>query len=282
MHIPKWAKAISAEKRGDVIVVNGKGHYAFPDRSLAYPAGSSNGRWMHLEFANADSESELLKFVGRYGPVNGTMSIGELFPVAVHSSAFKRVTVEQPIQKLWEAHSAIAPAARLIATLQSEKPTTFEMLYRLCSKLSPHIGVSHETVSGSFKSGVWSPQTMNAATKREVFLAGDYLCHLLKQFPPSLEVVGRHGVELPHYDEGGILPTLYYLLRQDFKSEVRTIGICERCRLLFVVSRKGAQFCSAECSQLKRSLDYYHSKRSNRDENKRRVNALSDQHCDGN
>jgi hypothetical protein len=34
---------------------------------------------------------------------------------------------------------------------------------------------------------------------------------------------------------------------------------CARCREWFVSKRRGARFCSPECSQLQRSLDYYHS-----------------------
>lgn len=261
MRIPKWAREIHATRRDHVIDVEGKGHYPFPDFSVTHRVDS--GRWIHIEFANADSDSELLDFVDRYGPVNGEFGFGELFPTSVHSRAFKRIVVEQPIQKLREAHSAIVPAVRLVATLQSEKSTTFEALNRLCCLLAPHIGVTHEADSGLNRS-LLSRQTMNVFTEREMGIAAAYLCKLLDQFPPKLAKAGSHGVELPYYEDSGILPILYYLLRQDFLSDFRTIGICERCRRLFVVRRKAAQFCSAECSQLKRSLDYYHAKQVDR------------------
>jgi hypothetical protein len=261
MHIAKWAQAITAEKRDQVIVVTGKGHYPFPGSSIPCRPDSNIGRWMHIEFANADTDSNLLDFVRHHGPVNGEMLHGELFPPAVHPRAFKSVTVEQPIQKLREGHSAIAPAARLIAALKSEKPVTLETVNRLCSMVGEHIGISDEGVPDVYKSGMLSKKTIKILTKREMSLAADYLCEFLNRVPPKLASVGRHPVELPFYDEGGILPILYYLLRQDFLSDVRTIGVCERCRGLFVVRRQGAQFCSPECSQLKRSLDYYYSKR---------------------
>jgi hypothetical protein len=264
MLIPKWAQEIDADKQDDVILVAGKGHYPFPGFSASYRADQNNERWMHIDFANADTDSELLDFVGRHGPVNGRTLGGELFDVAGHSHAFKSLTVEQPIQKLREAHSAIAPAVRLIATLQAENPVTFETVHGLCCMVGTHIGVSHEDVSGFDMSGTCSKKTMGLATRRELSLAADYLCELLNRVPPKLASVGQRAVELPYYNEDGILPILYYLLRQDFLSAVRTIGICARCRRLFAVTRRGSQFCSAECSQLKRALDYYHEKRADR------------------
>lgn len=248
-----------------MILVVGQAHYPFPSFSVSYPA--DRGRWIHIEFANAVSESELLEFVQKHGPLNGRMIAGELFPVAIHPRAFKRVTVEQPIQKLHEAQSAIASAARLIATLKSKKPVTFEAANRLCSLVGKHIGVSDEGVPDVHKFGL-SKKTISLMTKREMSVAADYLCEFLNRVQPKVASAGRNSVELPFYDEGGILPILYYLLRQDFLSDVRTIGVCERCRRLFVVMRKGAQFCSPACSQLKRSLDYYHhSKRGSRGKN---------------
>jgi hypothetical protein len=260
MHIPKWAQGITAEKRDNVIVVVGEGHYPFPGFSVARRADSNSRRWMHIELANAETERELLAFVAKHGPVNGRTLGGELYPVAISPRGFKSVTVEQPMAKLRDAQQAIATAARLIAVLQSGGLPSFETVNRLCCKLAEYVDQPPENPT-DLEPGKWSKRTVNLATRREMSVAADFLRPLLDKFPPKLARLGRrHAVELPFYDEAGVLPILYWLLRQDFLSDVRTIGICERCRRLFVVRRRGAQFCSAECSQLKRALDYYHSK----------------------
>jgi hypothetical protein len=68
-------------------------------------------------------------------------------------------------------------------------------------------------------------------------------------------------MELPIYDPVGILPVLYFMLRQDCLRE-QSIAICARpaCGAFFAVERFGQRFCSEECSRLQRQRDYWERK----------------------
>ena len=267
--IPLWARRIEVHKKNDVTIdVTCFGHYPFfLDTSVLRPAGTGSGRWMHIAFANAEAEPELLDFMANYGPVNGKMLSGELYPVAISQHGFKHVTVEQQIGKLRDAQGSIAAATRLVALLQLRKPISFNTVNPLCRRVAKSMGAENldqelENQADYVNSEEASKKTIDLLAQTEASVARDLICQFLDRFPPKLGTVNNRIVELPGYDETGVLPIICYLLRQDFLSSVRTIGICERCGRLFAVTRRGAQFCSAECSQLKRSLDYYHAKAS--------------------
>jgi hypothetical protein len=294
LFIPKWARHIQATKEDNLVIVTGESPYSVGDDPLiSAQSGPGKSRWMHIEFANAETEPELLDFVSEYGPVDGSF-VGKVEQRGAtklsfdtqrwllgraptrsermsgfKKQGFKKVTVEQPIKKLREAQESIAAATRLVALGQLETLAPYETMDRLCGRIARSLGAEGPLLSVQdqldfIKSGVASKKTIKQFEQTEALLAGDLLRQFLDKFPPRLGRVRDRTVELPGYDETGILPILCYLLRQDFLSDVRTIGICERCRRLFVVRRRGAQFCSAECSQLKRALDYYHSKRTGR------------------
>jgi hypothetical protein len=288
LFVPRWARKISTHKENDLIIVEGEGHYPFGDDTLiSAQSASGESRWMHIEFANAETDAELLNFVAKYGPVDGTVVKDVVHPRAISQPPFKvdvdgtfarvvhrheskevrEVTVEQPIGKLREAQESVAAATRLVALRQLESFIPYETVNPLCARMARSVG--GESAEQLFKdrlelvmSGVPSKRTINAFAQTEALAARDLLCQFLDKFPPKLGRVKDRIVELPGYDETGIVPILCYLVRQDFLSDLRTIGVCERCQRLFVVRRLGAQFCSPECSQLKRSLDYYHSQKS--------------------
>jgi hypothetical protein len=65
-------------------------------------------------------------------------------------------------------------------------------------------------------------------------------------------------MELPAYDPAGILPVLYFMLRQDYVRG-KIIAMCARpsCGAFFAVKRFGQRFCSARCSRLQRQREYW-------------------------
>src|SRR6266851_147520 len=84
--IPVWARRITVEAKGDLLIVRGEGRrilQSFGSRDLPREEdlfgqylhlnwNSSKGvsiRGPHLEFANANEDSDLIRFVRRYGPV---------------------------------------------------------------------------------------------------------------------------------------------------------------------------------------------------------------------
>jgi hypothetical protein len=264
--VPKWARVIHTSREKNVLLVTGKDHCPFGnDTTIVWP-GCRDSRSMHIEFANSETDSELLDFVAKYGPVNGDFHTGVLYPVKISSQRFKTVTIEQALGRLRSAQEAIAAAARAVSLLQLKIVIPYEAMRPLSLRIATSLGAEDSgrdsTNAVEFIQSVASKKTMELFAKREMSLTRDLLCEFLNRVPPRLTRFGNRIVELPHYDQGGVLPIIYYLLRQDLLSEERTIGICERCRRLFVVKRRGMAFCSPECSQLKRSLDYYHSKQS--------------------
>lgn len=275
--IPKWARKISARKEIDQIVVTGSGYYPFGDDTLiAGQPASGESRWMHVEFSNSETEPELLAFVKKYGPVDGTFDGGVLYPVRISPSGFQLLTVKQSLGRLRELQQSVAAATRITALLQAGVTSAYESVNALCQQMASSLEL--EGLAQGFKdrlefirSGVESERTIKASAKTELSAARDLLCHFLDKFPPKLLMVKNKFVELPGYGENGILPIICYLLRQDLLSDFRTIGICDRCSRLFVVTRRGAQFCSPECSQLKRSLDYYHSHKGTKNISSRRT-----------
>lgn len=264
--VSSWARKIRIRNEKDGIVVTGEGHNPFNDDTLITPqSASGESRWMHVEFANAETEPDLLAFVEKYGPVNGTFRVGTLYPTKISQRGFKEVTVLQPIRELRQAQESIAAAARIVALLQAEASVSYEVVNPLSRSMARSLGAQglEEDLKHRFdfitSRHIASKKTINIFVKTETLVARDLLCQFLNKFPSKLRLVKHWITELSSCDETGILPVLCYLLRHDLLSDVRTIGICERCKRLFVVRRRGAQFCSPECSQLKRSLDYYHS-----------------------
>jgi hypothetical protein len=268
IYIPKWARKIHILRRNELLVVTGESHYPFRDQALISAQSSGRmSRSMHIDFANSHNEDELVAFVKKYGPVQGSFVHGTLYSSSTSMRGFKKITVEQTMDRLREVQDTIAAGTCLVALLQLNKPIHYETANDLCRRLVK--GLSLEGGEEGFKealdfvmSGAASKKSIRLLAESETLAACDLLCRFLEKFPPRLGIFHQRIVELPAHDETGILPIISYLLRQDFLSEVRTIGICERCRRLFVVVRRGAQFCSAACSQLKRSLDYYHSRKA--------------------
>src|SRR5438874_2081559 len=144
-YIPLWARRIEAHKKNDVTIeVTCIGHHPFSlDGPVLRPADWGSRRWMHVEFGNAETESELLDFLGKYGPVNGTMLGGELYPVAISQRGFKHMTVAQQIGKLRDAQESIAAATRLVALLQLGQPISFDTVNPLCRRVAKSMGAEN-------------------------------------------------------------------------------------------------------------------------------------------
>jgi hypothetical protein len=77
--IPIWAEKIEVERRSRFhLVVRGRGRNSYPiiplKSEVAIQALSRNQKQpIHLQFANARSEDELLNFVAKHGPVHGRL-----------------------------------------------------------------------------------------------------------------------------------------------------------------------------------------------------------------
>lgn len=75
------------------------------------------------------------------------------------------------------------------------------------------------------------------------------LCEIFNFFNPVLVPSGERIVELPPHKREGILPVLYFMLRQDCLRR-QGIKICALtdCGAFFAVERYGQRFCEERCS----------------------------------
>lgn len=132
------------------------------------------------------------------------------------------------------------------------------------------------TISGDvLRSGVYSdPSDQALGVSHVLYYLGHWkICELLKRFPPVLTFFAHRGGELPQHRREGILPALYFMLRQDYMAEGERLGICanEDCRAVFAITRHGKIYCSIQCSQLQRQRDYWRSKGSDKRRNRMRA-----------
>jgi hypothetical protein len=248
----------------------------------------SGKRAPHIQFANSTDDDALIAFVGRFGPVQ---TKGKLW-----RSPNRTLTAYQDIQGLRRDRLIFSGATKILVASERGDVDARDVLADGLAEIlrgACQPGPTQEIhTEPTFRECPWygyqilpfakwlcrqedfkaatdslQPDTLVKEALRYIGLsklrriAQIALSILLNCFPPHLTAVGSRMLELPTYDECGILPVLYFMLRQDCLRG-RAIVICARpeCGAFFAVERFGQRFCSAQCSQLQRQRDYWQRK----------------------
>jgi hypothetical protein len=84
------------------------------------------------------------------------------------------------------------------------------------------------------------------------------LCAVFNSFPTYLYADDGATIELPEIIPTGILPTLYFMLRENYRQH-RRFKACELagCPNIFLVGREGARYCSERCSHTASQRKYW-------------------------
>jgi hypothetical protein len=294
--VARWAARIKVERDGDVLNVCGEGRRFHPvataklepeedlfrvyRESIKSTAEKRTGKSApHIQFANCRSDEELIQFVERFGPVLGS-------GIRTHEDS-GRIWVCQPLDSLRREWTIFAGAARLVSGLRSTAPISASTVAEGLAEIAEGVGMAgiktEIRTSHGFQESPWYGQSIAVdllpyiareqpwsdnlpvsehirqlrghAARRYAQIA---LCQLLNAFSPRLVPVRKEISEYPPYENSGILPALYFMLRQDYMRG-QEIKICGRgdCGAFFVVERSGQQFCGAECSRKQRQRDYW-------------------------
>lgn len=288
--IPHWAKCISVRWNGNDILVRGRSRNPFQvlsdiprtDDLLAHHApsiesGEKRGAKnpLYIRFANCSSGDELVQFVRKFGPV-----WGEVLRLKTLSSGNQDILVRQRLPKLFHDHSVFKRAFELLLALRVEEGEqgTLEHLANLLiafpgmdSKSKIGFG-AEDTVQligntgRQLTSGVPRLRLHKSELMRDVLLYWGHwgLTRLLNRYPPVLTFFRGQPVEAPVHRPEGIRPMLYFMLRREYLSDLKTSNVCTNpnCRAFFAVERQGAKYCSSTCSTLHRQREYWNRRGS--------------------
>jgi hypothetical protein len=277
------------------------------DSYLSFPTNWSADRANqapHIQYANANTDDELVAFVERFGPV--IASVYEMYP-----DEDLLISASQDMDELRNEQILYSAAMRLLSELQRHEksdgvrivtcvreivskvqmwPTQWARESRL--RAAEHTKppwefqqVDLEGIENYLGNTEWAlsqppPKVSDIgelfghwlanAGRDPLSLGQSVLCTLINAFPVKLQPIG-HGrvVEWPDHDISyGIRPLLYHILRRTWL--VGSVGICanERCRKLFEFDRM--PYCSRECSQHERQRRYWSEKGSARRQKRKR------------
>jgi hypothetical protein len=258
----------------------------------------SGKRPPHVQFANATNDNALIAFVKRYGPVQ---TFEELFQLPTDGT----VIAKQDMRSLRRDRIIFSGATKLVAgsgcsdvdardliadglweifqgafqggpaTELHTVPYHHERLW-YGQRILPLARDCALDVPTDVATDLPRDPPMNEVLplinpSRLRRMGQIVLSTLLNCFPPQLTPIGRKMMELPVHDPTGILPALYFMLRQDCLRD-QSIAICARplCGKVFEVERFGQRFCSAECSRLQRQREYW--QRRGKEARKKRLN----------
>jgi hypothetical protein len=225
-------------------------------RPLARWSGNRRKKPPHIEFANANTDTKLIEFVGKWGPVGAR-------GCDVSHPSETTIVVRQDMFNLRITQNTFSTAARLIAEIQSTRPDLQKIFERL-NCLWDLRWIHHEVFASAEQffekaRAVYPGLTLGRAVS---LLAEGELCRiLLNHYPVRLYPTKWGPVEIPLLDTSGrgVRQVLYGLLRLEYLRAGRLgIGLCPQCHEVFAKERRGAVYCSEKCSKRHRSLDYYH------------------------
>ena len=282
--IPRWASRISVERDGETLVVRGEDRKTAPVPPEQLPRGEdflqeylqysklwdekrSGKRPPHIQFANATDDDALIAFIEDFGPVQ---THGKLWHLPDRS-----LTAYQDMQGLRRDRLILSGATKLLVARDRSDASDVlaDGLGEICQGVCQPGPATEIHKEPAFRERPWygneilpfarwlaSHEDIRAEIRPAKLrtLGQIALSILLNCFPPQLHPVGDRMMELPVYDSCGILPALYFMLRQDCLGR-QAIAICTlpECGKFFAVERFGQRFCSADCSRLQRQRDYW-------------------------
>ena len=305
-----WGKDIRVEAGPDDLEVSGvvpalqQDYNAAPDALRSYMQAirrfggpkRQGKNSSHIEFANADSDRKLIKFVQRFGPVvvsslrTEEREIPPKGPFEFQTTQTISVA-RQNLAELRSEHLAYRSALHLVSELQRGKQSEVGTLRRCVVEIvenvytwprqwerelqlranhgyagEPQWLFRQDSVEHLWRCRYHVTRENSGDPLRESILAmspirasHNVICELVNAFAPLVYLWGDGPVEAPHWDLiGGIRPVLYYILRREYL-QASGIGICRNtdCRNLFEIERFGQEFCGDVCSRLQRQREYW-------------------------
>ncbi|MGZ4829201.1 MAG: hypothetical protein ACXV78_06110 [Candidatus Angelobacter sp.] len=295
-----WASDIAADVRKDRIVLGGKVPFSDshlePNRDVflryiratqSKTKGEAN-RSPHIQFANANSDKELIAFVREFGPVVAS-HLEEHGPLSDVDSeedqretriAVQDLSILRREQTLYKSALCLLSElyrgekrARLrvihncaIAIVQgvSEWPRDWEMENQLRSKARQGTPAWHFDDNKSSTLAAWKfwiesePQPLAGPGPFQA--AHHMLCDLINAFPTEVEFIVDRPIETLPFDSirYGLRPALYLILKYEYLKR-GGIDICrnDSCYRFFVSERLNQQFCSEDCSRRYRQRQYW-------------------------
>jgi len=252
----------------------------------------------HIEFANADNDQKLVKFVQRFGPVVVSSLHTEERETPPDPFGFQTsqtiLVARQNLAELRNEHMAYRSALALVSELQRGKHFNIATLRRCVVEIVEKVSMwpqqwererqlraggqgyagqpqwlfqqdnlQHLEIYEYHVTREISGNPLKEALVMSPTSASHYvICEIVNAFGPLVYTWGDAPVEAPHWDlTGGIRPILYYILRREYL-QAGGIGICRNteCRELFEIERFGQEFCGDVCSRLQRQREYWQNR----------------------
>jgi hypothetical protein len=256
----------------------------------------------HIQFANAGSDHELIRFVQRYGPV--VVCALKTEKRAIHSdhpldsgTSETLLIARQGLAELRNERQVYRSVLTLVSELARRKKSNILAIQRCIHEIAekasnwPNQWQRERQLrdQGHLPQPKWFFAQDNLrklelyrywATRQRsdhplsvafgppsdpIHLGHLVVCELVNAFSPTVYVWGDTPVEAPDTDlTGGIRPVLYHILRREYLRG-SGIGICRNthCRELFEIERDGQEFCGDVCSRHQRQREYW-KKRGNK------------------
>jgi hypothetical protein len=293
--VPLWAQRIQVERQDGALLVHGWGHFPHYLDDEQSETGSDLlqllGRYAHRKldderqevqsayvFADAATDAKLEKFCGDYGP-----TWGEVKSFSNEGATGGRtVTVEQSLARLRRQQQIFRAAVEVLGELNGHADP--RRLANSVGKIGYVVPADASKCPGpkpgklldfggkapaqapwplsqitEFRLGWYAVNAEQAAVaqnkQKVIDCAHGALCELLNDYAPILVPTSGQPVEMPRVSAQGILPALYYQLRQDYLAK-RSIGTCLACGGHFPVERRGQKGCSEKCRRKLRNLRF--------------------------
>jgi hypothetical protein len=275
-----WGKDISVKARLDELEVSAvipllqEDFYAAADPMRAYRKAVSRyggakrqgKNSPHIEFANADSDQKLVRFVQQFGPVVARSVRTEEREIIDDPFDFRptlRVLIaRQDLAELRSERRAYRSALALVSELQRGKRSDIATIRRCVLEIVECVsewpeqwqrerqlrtsGQGHGAIQPAWlfrQDNLKHLRTWSYFTSGEdaddhpenVFggpspiEAGHHVvCELVNAFGPHVYAWGNTPVEAPDWDlTCGIRPVLYYILRREYLHQANGVGICQ-------------------------------------------------------
>ena len=301
-----WGIDLRVEREGDRLGISGIRPFsddevkAAPDLFRAYreamapfgPEKRQGKNSPHIEFANADTDQKLVRFVETFGPVVvNSLRTEERSAASSHVPEFEVsrtfLFAHQDMTELRNEHAAYRAALMLVSQLSRNKEADVSLIQscirQLAYKISdwPNQWERERRLRNINQGYVKDPRWMfgpdnvrhintwkyhaddNSSNvfggPNAIAAAHLVICDVVNAFSPLVYPWGKNPVEAPHWDLiGGIRPVLYYILRREYLYG-SGIAICRNteCRHLFEIERAGQEFCRDRCSQRQRQREYW-------------------------
>jgi hypothetical protein len=287
--VPRWAEQITVQRQKETLIV--KGIRRHPDQVVLISDRAARKDLLqplpleiledgkpveretvkpHLLFSWAVHPDSMASFVKTFGPV-----WGQVEEVRPQSDGTDKIIVRQSLRTLKQLQRQVMIATDMVAKVKNVDTLNaddWELLASETMSLNT-AGPKGATVQARFRKSfeyrlsktgpvLASPLRKGGVSTAGLdmvrLLANWELCSLLNKYPPVVSFFDQYHVrELPINSAEGILPTLYFLLRQDYLAEGRSIRNCASCGRLFTATRKNLRCCSPNCSHRNRNRKYW-------------------------